>query len=49
MLANSFLKTTPTLQSESQLDESEDCDGDNLLDFVSDYKGGVTYLNPQHF
>ena len=45
MLANSFLKTTPTLQSESQLDESEDYDGSNLSDSGSDCGGGVTYPN----
>ena len=45
MLAKSFLKTTPILPSESQLDESEDCDGSNLSDSGSDCGGRVTYPN----
>jgi len=35
-LTKSFLKATPTLASDSQSDESEECDGRSLSDSESD-------------
>jgi len=46
MLAKRFLKTTPTLTSDSQLDESEEWDGKVWSVSKSDYVNGVTYPNP---
>jgi len=46
MLAKSFLKITPTLILESQLDESDDCNGRDSSYSDSKGRGGVTYPNP---
>ena len=46
ILAKSILKTIPTLIVESQLDESEDCDGRDPSVSNSDGGDGVTYPTP---
>ena len=46
MLAKRFLKTTLVLESDSQLDESEECDGRDSSVPESDWADGVTYPNP---
>ena len=45
-MAKRFLKTTPTLISESQLDKSEDCDGRDSSVSDSDWGDRVIYPNP---
>jgi len=49
ILTERFLKSTPTLTSDSHSDEKEECDGRVFSSSNRNGVGGVTYLNPLLF